>query len=88
MKQEEKRKALRACLYEHCSRSDCDECKFYDEEGIGEDEYECGIRDNKGNIPYNKKWNVKEALGFEEAYKPVFPKEVRGSIMNHFTKVE
>lgn len=87
MTHEEKMKALNSCLYEHCIYNDCDECEFYDESGVNdEDEYECGIRDNNGRIPYHTKWNMKEALGLGE-HKPVpLPDEIVNSIMNHFTR--
>lgn len=88
MTQKEKMKALEGCLYEHCSCNNCDECEFYDEDGIGHDEYFCGIRDGNGNIPYYDNWNMKIALGLEEPYKPVFPEAVEESIMRHFTKGE
>lgn len=85
---EEKMKALEGCLYEHCCINNCDECEFYDEDGIGTDSYFCGIRDNNGRIPYQEKWNMKEAFGLEE-YKPSpFPERVTNSMMQHFTRVE
>ena len=89
MTQKEKIKALGAVLYEHCCCNNCDECELYDELGVNdEDEYECGIRVNKGRIPYHDKWNMKEALGLEE-YKPVpLPDNIANSIMNHFTRRE
>lgn len=85
---EEKMKALEGCLYEHCLSNNCDECKFYDEDGAWADSYFCGIRDSNKRIPYYENWNMKEAFGFEE-YKPVpFPEKVTNSLMQHFTKVE
>lgn len=88
MTKEEKMKALEGCLYEHCCCNTCDECEFYDEDGIGQDEYFCGIRDGNGKVPYNDNWNMKVALGIEVPYKPVFPEAVEESIMRHFTGVE
>lgn len=88
MTQEEKMKALKLCLREHCSWTNCYECKFEDKQDAGRDGYECGIRDNEGNIPYYDKWNMKVALGFEKPYKQIFSTEIENAIMNHFERVE
>ena len=53
---------LRDCIKKVCEYGECDECTFFDAWDRKDGTYLCAIRDEKGNVPYYKDWDIESAL--------------------------
>lgn len=58
-----KKQMIGECINHRCAYGECDECEFFNPKDSTDGDYFCAIRDDMGNIPYYREWDMESALG-------------------------